>query len=363
MSEPQQDDAEKQFDPTPQKLKQAREKGDVARSQDLSVAAGYGGLALAFWLFGAGAMASLGTTLSVMLEQSDGLSELLFHGPAAAPVLEFGRRILVALSPLFVLPALAVLASVVAHRGLVFAPSKLSPKLSRISPVENAKNKFGRRGLVEFLKSFAKLLIFSACLGLFLKARYPEIQMTLYADARFATLSLARLGVALLSITVVVSLAIGLLDLVWQVAEYRHRNRMTRKEIQDETKDAEGDPQLRQQRRQRGHEIAASGMARHVREADVVVVNPVHYAVALKWSRAQGSAPACVAKGTDAVALRMREIAEEAGVPVRHDPPTARALHASVEIGEEVPEKLYRAVAAAIRFAERMQQKARQRVT
>lgn len=363
MTDAAQDDAEKQFEPTPQKLKQARKKGDVARSTDLSVAAGYAGLALAFGMFGAASVMQLGTLFSVLLEQSDWMSAQMLQGSGASPALGVLAAVGRAVAPWFALPAVAVLLSVIAQRGLVFAPSKLRPKLSRISPVENARNKFGRRGLVEFLKSFAKLVIFSACLGLFLRARYPEIQLTLHSDAGFAAQTLGRLAVQLLMVTVFVSLAIGLLDLIWQMLEHRQRNRMTRKELQDEVKESEGDPHIRQQRRQRGQDIAASQMAAQVREADVVVVNPVHFAVALKWSRMPGTAPACVAKGVDDAALRIRAVADEAGIPVHHDPPTARALHASVEIGDEVPEALYRAVAAAIRFADRVQQKAKGGVT
>jgi flagellar biosynthesis protein FlhB len=136
---------------------------------------------------------------------------------------------------------------------------------------------------------------------------------------------------------------------------------MSRKELMDETKDAEGDPHMKQQRRQKGQELAMNQMMADVPEADVVLVNPTHYAVALKWSRMPGAAPVCVAKGIDEMALAIRKKAIEAGVPVHSDPPTARALFASVAIGQEIPEKTYRAVAAAIRFAEEIRQKARRR--
>lgn len=360
MSEGAPDEAEKQFDPTPQKLQKAREKGDIARSPDVAVAASYAGLTLALGVFGTVGVHRLGSLFSVLLEQSDPLSDMFFQGPASTPSLGVFAQVFKATAIWFLLPAVAVIAAILAQRGLVFAPSKLKPKLSRISIIANAKNKFGRRGLVDFLKSFVKLLVFSTCLGLFLRARFPEIQMTLYADARFAVATLARLGVEFLLIAVLVSAAIGFVDLLWQLAEYRDRNRMTSKEVQDEVKDSEGDPQLRQQRRQRGQEIAMSQMAAEVRKADVVLVNPVHYAVALKWTRAPGAAPVCVAKGVDAVALRIREIAEDASVPIHPDPPAARALYAAVEIGQEIPEAHYRAVAAAIRFAETMRKRARE---
>ena len=129
----------------------------------------------------------------------------------------------------------------------------------------------------------------------------------------------------------------------------------------DETKKQEGDPHMKQQRRERGTQIAMNKMLCDVPNADVIVVNPTHYAVALKWNRDGGEVPVCVAKGVDEVAGRIREIAAENAVPIYSDPPTARALHATVEIGAPILPDHYRAVAAAIRFADRMRQLARAR--
>ena len=134
---------------------------------------------------------------------------------------------------------------------------------------------------------------------------------------------------------------------------------MSHKELTDEAKQAEGDPHMKQQRRQRGHEIAMNKMIAEVPTADVVIVNPTHYAVALKWDRSTPGAPECVAKGVDNVAARIREIAQENAVPIHSDPPTARALYASVNLGEEIAPEHYKPVAAAIRFAEAMREKAR----
>jgi len=129
--------------------------------------------------------------------------------------------------------------------------------------------------------------------------------------------------------------------------------------MMDETKEAEGDPHLKNERRQRGHRIATNRMLADVPGADVVIVNPAHYAVALKWSRLPGEAPICVAKGVDEIAAAIREAARGAGVPIHADPPTARVLHATTRIGAQIPEGQYRAVAVAIRFAEDMRRKAR----
>jgi flagellar biosynthetic protein FlhB len=137
---------------------------------------------------------------------------------------------------------------------------------------------------------------------------------------------------------------------------------MTRQEMTEEHKESEGDPHFRAHRRQRGQEIALNRMLQAVPEADVVVVNPTHYAVALKWNRKDRRAPVCVAKGQDEIAARIRERAIEAGVPIHRDPPTARALHAALDVGDEIGREHYQAVAAAIRFAEAMRKKARRRL-
>ena len=136
---------------------------------------------------------------------------------------------------------------------------------------------------------------------------------------------------------------------------------MTHEEVKEESKQSEGDPYMKAQRQNRGRQIASNRMLLAVAEADVVIANPTHYTVALKWSRSDGSAPVCVAKGVDEIARTIRERAEIANIPVNIDPPTARVLHAVVEVGQEIPAEHYRAVAASIIFADEMRRKARER--
>lgn len=355
------DESEKSHEATPQKLQKAREKGEVAKSTDLSVAASYAGLLLAAVAIGAQSLKDLGTTFMVLLDQPDRLSDLMLRGPATAPVGGLLSALASPLSPWFLMPAVAVLLSIVAQRAFVVAPTKIAPKLSRISILSNAKNKFGRSGLFEFAKSFVKLVLYSICLGLFLNARLPEIVAATGSSPQMAVSQLVRLCVEFLFLVLVIATVIGGIDAVWQHNEHHRKNRMSRKEVTDEAKEAEGDPYMKQHRRQRGQEIAMNRMMADVPTADVVVVNPTHYAVALKWNRTPGAAPVCVAKGVDEVAASIREAANLAGVPIHHDPPTARALHATTDLGQEISEEHYRAVAAAIRFAEQMRKRAKGR--
>ena len=352
------DDTEKSHEPTPEKLRKAREKGEIAKSNDLSVAAAYAGLLVAMLAVGEPAVRKLGAMLMVLLDQPDELRRLVFEGPVATPFGGIFLALFASLTPWFVIPAVAVLGSLFAQRAIVFAPTKLAPKLSRISVIANAKNKFGRSGLFEFTKSFVKLCLYSICLGLFLRAHMTEIIGAMATGPRTAVALLGRLMVDFMFIAVVIAGVIGAVDAVWQHQEHNRKNRMSRKEMMDEAKDAEGDPHMKHQRRMRGHAIATSKMMADVPTADVVIVNPTHFAVALKWSRKKGSAPVCVAKGVDEIAATIRRVAQEAGVPVHRDAPTARALHQAVEVGQEISEDMYGPVAAAIRFAEQMRRRA-----
>ncbi|MFK7754071.1 MAG: flagellar biosynthesis protein FlhB [Sedimentitalea sp.] len=356
------DEADKSHEATPEKLRKAREKGEVARSTDLSVAASYGGLLLAALAVGLASIEQFGTALMVLLDQPDRLAPLFFDGAVASPFGGLLQVVAAALSPWFIVPATVVLLSILAQRAFVVAPSKLAPKLSRISLISNAKNKFGRSGLFEFFKSFVKLLLYSVCLYFFLRARLEDIVAVVNAGPWMAVAMLGRYCVEFLFIALLISIVIGGIDAVWQHKEHLRKNQMSRKEVMDESKDSEGDPHMKQHRRARAQEIALSKMMADVPTADVVIVNPTHYAVALKWSRKPGSAPICVAKGIDEVAGTIRRIAAENAVPIHSDPPTARALHATLDVGDQIAEDLFGPVAAAIRFAENMRLRAKGRV-
>ncbi|WP_296640956.1 EscU/YscU/HrcU family type III secretion system export apparatus switch protein [Roseinatronobacter sp.] len=355
MSE--EDSAEKEFEATERKLDEQRRKGEVPRSTDINTSAAYLGLLIAAIALGEASITRVGELGAVLLQQADSLAELAAGG--ARPVI--GTIItdaVFASLPLFALPFLLVWAVLFAQRGVIFAPEKLQPKISRISLISNAKNKFGRGGLFEFAKSTVKLAVISVVLWVFVLHELPDILHSLYLTPALATTELMQMVLRFLLLVFVLSMVIGAIDFFWQRAEHLRKNRMSHKEMRDEMKSAEGDPYAKQERTRRGREIATNQMLANVPQANVVIVNPEHYAVALKWSATDLGAPVCVAKGTDEIAARIRERAAQANVPLHRDPPTARALHASVEIGAEIAPDHYGAVAAAIRFAEAMRSKA-----
>jgi flagellar biosynthetic protein FlhB len=362
MNEGIEDDNEKPLEPTRHKLEEARRKGDVAKSNDLITAASYAGFLLTFLTIGPGILTELGSSLSWFLEQPDKIVQILLQGSASSAFDGLMVHASGLILPWFLLPAALSLISMLGQRGFVVTPSLLQPKFSRVSPLSNAKQKFGRTGLFEFSKSFVKLLIYSIVLWVVLQTRLDEMMATLWTEPKIMMLILADLFVAFLTSVLCVALTIGMIDLIWQKQEHLRKNRMSYKEMKDEAKEAEGDPYLKQERRQRAYDLATNRMMLDVPKADVVIVNPTHYAVALKWSRKPGEAPVCVAKGVDEVAKRIRVLAAEHAVPMRSDPPAARALYATTDIGSEIASDHYRAVAAAIRFAETIKRKAGKRL-
>ena len=355
----QSDDSEKQYEPTQKKLDDARKRGEIAKSTDLITASAYVGFTISLAMFGATSAIAAGSALMILLAEADDLANTAFadtgHPLIRTVLIEMSQG----LAPWFLIPAACAVLAVTAQRAWIFAPTKIAPKLDRVSPISGFKNKFGRQGLFEFIKSAIKLTIYCVVLGFFLSGQSETITGSLHLQPALIMTALGWMLVQLMMIVVVISAALGAIDFIFQRAEHIRKNKMSRKEMTEEQKQAEGDPMMKQQRRQRAQEIAMNKMLSDVPSANVVVVNPTHYAVALSWDQSSGRAPICVAKGVDEIAARIREQAHEHAVPIHSDPPTARALHASTEIGQEIAPEHYRPVAAAIRFAEQIRQKAR----
>ncbi|SLN13053.1 Flagellar biosynthetic protein FlhB [Aquimixticola soesokkakensis] len=360
MSE--EDDGDKQYEASAKKLDDARKRGEIPRSADLTTVASYAGFLLVGLVFGGASLNQIATVLEGFIANADTWSAVMFAGPAAPMAGGMGLALLKPLIPWLTIPALCAILSLIATRSFVFAPTKLEPKLSKISPISNAKNKFGRSGLFEFAKSATKLTIYSIILGYFLSKKLPDILMTLALSPAMITVELLTMCLDFFGLVLVVALVISGVDYLFQYNDFLRKNRMSRKEMVDESKNQEGDPHTKQKRRQRGYDIAMNQMLAEVPKADVIVVNPTHYAVALKWDRRSGGAPVCVAKGVDEIAAKIREIANDSRIPIHRDPPTARALYATVDIGAEILPEHYRAVAASIRFAEAMRAKVKRKI-
>jgi flagellar biosynthetic protein FlhB len=348
---------EKTHDPTQQKIQKAREQGDIAKSQDLNIFALYIGCLIVIYGMGKWSINYLGEHLQLFYNNAHSLL-MANSKPALADSLgNLIIHIFLGLSPLLIVMLVLPVMSLIMQQAIVFSVEKIQFKLSRISLIAGFKNKFSKEALVEFFKSNVKICLVSFALWIIAKPILQAAPSMIQTSERLMVLMMGHILTKVMIAATVIAGIIGILDFLWQKFLHIEKLRMTLTEIKDEHKNNEGDPHLKMKRRERGKEIALSKTLAQVPNADVVIMNPTHYAVALKWSQQKGTAPICIAKGVDSVALAMRKKAEECKVPIQQDPPLARALYATVEVDDEVREEHYKAVAAAIKFAMEIRRK------
>ncbi len=358
MSEGQGEGQEKSFDPTEAKIRKSREKGDTPQSTETHTFFLYVGFVITVLIAGSAITTGTFDILSAMLARPDEMGAHLLGDRRSAMLGHIAKGLTGTLSPVFLIPMAFVLASLIIQQSIVFAPEKIKPKLSKISIISNAKQKYGMNGLVEFGKKMAKMMFIAVIAGVFFYQAFFALPAL---SSQSAQAIMPELRMATLKLTLFIMLPTALIALIdWPYSRFSYlkKLRMSFQEIKDENKESEGDPYMKQERRARAAAISQGTMLRDVKTADVVVVNPTHYAVALKWDRDSGAVPVCVAKGVDDLAARIREQAEKHNIPIHSDPPCARSLHATVEIGEAIRPEHYAAVAAAIHFADKLRSQA-----
>jgi flagellar biosynthetic protein FlhB len=343
------DDSQKTEEPTPKRLQDARKKGDVAKSQEVAgvIVLATGTMVLALL---AGPMAR-----TLAGELSSYLANAHLADPAAlsqrGPWMRLAGAVgLVMAAPLAALLVASVLAHVV-QTGGVFSAERLKPKLDKLSPVSGFKRVFGLSAAANFFKGLAKLGLVGGAAAAVVWPRRDEIMAAAGAEPAALLPQVRDIAIAVLIAALAVYALIAAADYIGQRQSFMKRQRMSRQDIKDEHKQTEGDPHVRARLRQIRQERAQRRMIAKVPEATVVVTNPTHYAVALKYEQGGGSpAPICVAKGVDATALKIREVAEEHKVPIVEDPPLARGLFATVELDQPIPPEHYQAVAKIIGY-------------
>ncbi|MGN6064542.1 MULTISPECIES: flagellar biosynthesis protein FlhB [Brevundimonas] len=352
------DPESKTEDATPRKLEEARKKGDVAKSPDVAAALSLAGAAGVLLAGGGWFSTQMAEALTPFLAQP----HAMIGGLEAGGGVEIGMHAVWAAAPFLAALMFAVILGGVggnlAQSGLIFTADKVKPKWSKVNPLEGFKRIFGPDGLVQFLKTFIKLVAIGAVCWWVLKPHARELE-NLAAMSPAMILPFARdLALALmLSALVFLSLTAGA-DYLWQRMRFAKRMRMTKEELKEDFKQSDGDPhvkaKLRQIRMQRGRQR----MMQAVPDATVIITNPTHYSVALRYEPDKGDgAPVCVAKGVDALALRIREVAREHKVPIVENVPLARALYAAVEVDGVIPREHFEAAAKVIGFV--MQQRKR----
>ncbi len=340
-------DKERTEEPTQKKLDEAIKRGDVAKSQEVVTW---------FMLLAAGLalVALVPATASGLTQTFRGLLANAGTVPAdGAGLMRAGRAVLVdtlywMALPLGLFAAAGLTGSLLQHR-LVFTGEPLKPKLSKISPLAGFKRLFGAQGIFAFLKGIVKVAVVAAVV--YVVARQEWAGLGRLALSEVGALPGATLATILRVVIGVIAAmtVIAVVDFLWQWQSWRRRQRMTREEIKEEMKQSDGDPQIKARIRQIRIERSRRRMMAKVPTATVVITNPTHFAVALHYEPGM-SAPVCVAKGVDALAFRIREVATGAGVPLVENPPLARALHATTEIDQEIDPEHYRAVAEVIGY-------------
>ena len=348
---------EKNFEASETKIKQSRRKGDTPQSTEANTLMLYVSLLVMIVMMGGSVMRGLFSSFSTMLSHPSELGRMVLQDQDALPFKNILVSIAATISPVFLIPIVFILISLIVQQAIVVAPEKLKPKLSRISPISNAKQKYGPDGMVEFLKRFAKLSFITAIAGLFFYQAFFDLSGLSAMSASTLISEMKSVAFRLTFYMLIATALITLIDLPYARFSHMKKLRMTFQEVKDEAKENDGDPHMKRARRMRAQEISKSNMLRDVAKADVIIVNPTHYAVALEWSRDKGTVPVCVAKGVDEMAMRIRERATLHGIPIHSDPPCARSLHALIEIGEDIQPEHYAAVAAAIHFADKLKPK------
>jgi flagellar biosynthesis protein FlhB len=297
----------------------------------------------------------LARSLSLFLQQPDMMS---VDGPGLAAMMHaLLPEIALALAPFFAVMIAAGLAGHVLQSRPSLSFDKIAPDFSKISPLAGFKRMFGAEGWMNLLKGLAKIAVVGVAIWTQLWPERGGLEAILNQSTITVMHDMSRLLFKVLMAALSSLAVIAGLDYFWQRLRFMSRNRMSKQEIKEEYRQNEGDPAIKAKIRQLRHDRARKRMMAAVPKATVVIMNPTHFAVALKYESGKMAAPVCVAKGVDALALRIRAVAEENDVPVVENPPLARALHAAIEIDDPVPPEHFKAVAQVIGYVLRLQGK------
>ncbi|WP_394200753.1 flagellar biosynthesis protein FlhB [Shewanella waksmanii] len=345
---------EKTEEATPRRVQQAREKGQVARSKELGTSAVLMAAAVGFAMLGPG----LASALHSMMENLFIMDRAeIYDTNSMFLVWEIvGSELAIPMLTLIVFMALVAFIGNIVLGGITFSVQAFMPKASKMSPIAGFKRMFGVQALVELTKGVAKFSVV-ALMAYFLLSYYFNDILTLSqgylpANVYDALDLLVWMFIVLCSSTVL----IVLIDVPFQIWNHSKQLRMTKQEVKDEYKDTEGKPEVKGRVRQLQREMAQRRMMAEVPNADVIVVNPEHYAVAVKYDAAKATAPFVVAKGVDDVAFKIREIAREHEVAIVSAPPLARAIYHTTKIDQEIPEGLFTAVAQVLAYVFQLRQ-------
>jgi flagellar biosynthetic protein FlhB len=339
------------------RLSEARERGQVARSTDFSAAIILAAAVTLLWFLAGGVFSGMADLLRHGLsDQSLGLTP---DTGAIIPELtlvmaQMARHVV----PFMVIIAAVALAGAIYQVGWHVSATPLEPKWSRLNVVTGFKNLLGKRALVKGGLDLLKFVIVGSAVYFIISDEYESIAAVVNLDLAAGVMLSLDIIMRIVIWILVILIILGIIDLIYQQARFKKDLRMTKQEVKDERKSSEGDMEVKARRMKIARQIAMQRLALDVPKADVIVTNPTHFAVALKYDAGSMRAPKVLAKGADYLALRMRYIATSAGVPIVERPPLARALYQNIEVGKEIFPEHYEAVAEVLAYVYRLERRA-----
>ncbi len=346
-----QDDIERSEDPTQKKLDDAHKRGDVVKSQEVSNWFIIAGATLVLMAFSGGMGSGLSTTFRGLFANAHAIRT---DGPGLLRLAEkLGAELIAAIAIPFLLLALAALAGNLIQHRLVWSAETLKPKLSKISPMAGMKRLFSKQALANFAKGLAKLVLVGTVMWMLMWPERDRLEGLTWTDPAMIMPFVQSMALKVLGVVVAILALIAAADYLFQYRQWYERQKMSLRELKEEFKQSEGDPAIRGKIRQIRQQRMSRRMIAAVPKAAVVITNPTHYAIALQYDRGM-DAPICVAKGVDALALKIREVAGQHSIPIVENPPLARALHAAIEVDQAIPPEHYKAVAEVIGYVMRL---------
>lgn len=332
--------------PTPKRKKDERKKGNVAKSREISNAITLVGAVLCIYILSNSGIRYLKTFIAsfLKLDFNGGLSENLAGNLMKSGVYAF---IKIFMPVGMVILTLGVISNLM-QTGLLFSKEALTPKFSKINPISGFKNMFSQKALVTFVKNTVLLIALSYIGYSFVKGNYEDILTISNVHFPYLIYKVIEIIKKLFNVAIIIAVIIGAIDFAYQIYSHNKGLKMSKQEIKEEFKQSEGDPLIKSQIRQKQRQLSGQRMIQNAKEATVIITNPTHISIAIKYEKGVDSAPIVIAKGADILAKKIREIAKEHDIPIIENKPLARLIYKEVNVDEEVPTDMYEAVAQVL---------------
>ena len=338
--------SDKTEQPTAKKKKDERKKGNVAKSREVSNALTLIAAILCIYIMKDRAIKNLKILISSYLKMdfNSSLTDGMSHSIFINGLLSFMKIFL----PLgLIVLSFGVISNII-QSGFIFNSEGLKPKFSKLNPFQGFKNMFSQKAFVTFLKDTILLILLSYIGYTFIKKNYLDILKMGNIHFSYLLYSIFYIVKKLFNIAIIIAIAIGASDFAYQLYSYKKEMKMTKQEVKEEYRQAEGDPQVKSQIKQKQRQLSSQRMIQNAKDATVIITNPTHISIAIRYERNVDSAPIVIAKGADILAMKIREIAKENDIPIIENKPLARMIYKEVDVDKEVPAEMYQAIAEVL---------------